>query len=112
MKRNVSLYPFLGVIDAVIWTDVLQVVVLVGGALMSLVIILLSVEGGTSRIVEMGLADGKFNWFNMGWDFTAPVLCVIVIGGIFQNIVSFSADQAIIQRYLTTREEKTAAGAI
>ena len=107
-----TLYTFLGGIEAVIWTDVLQVVVLVGGALMSLVIILLSVEGGTSRIVEMGLADGKFNWFNMGWDFTAPVLCVIFIGGIFQNIVSFSADQSIIQRYLTTRDEKTAAGAI
>ena len=107
-----TLYTALGGIEAVVWTDVLQVFVLVGGALMSMVIIFCSVDGGLGAIVEIGQADGKFNLANWGWDYAAPVFWVIVTGGLFQSMVSYSADQAVIQRYLTTRDEKSAARAI
>jgi len=107
-----TLYTVLGGIEAVIWTDVLQVVVLIGGAFLSLVLILLNVDGGLAGVVKMGAADGKFTLARLGWDYTAPVLWIIFIGGLFQNMVSYSADQAVIQRYLTTRDEKTAARAI
>ncbi len=107
-----TLYTALGGSEAVIWTDVLQVFVLVGGALVSMVIILMNVDGGLSAVVEIGRADGKFNLANWGWDYTLPVLWVIVVGSLFQNLVSYTADQAVIQRYLTTPDEKSAARAI
>jgi len=112
MGALATLYTVLGGIEAVIWTDVLQVVVLIGGAFLSLVLILLNVDGGLAGVVRMGAADGKFTLARLGWDYTAPVLWIIFVGGLFQNMVSYSADQAVIQRYLTTRDEKTAARAI
>ena len=107
-----TLYTVLGGIEAVIWTDVLQVIVLCGGALLSLIIIILNVDGGIGGIVKVGLADNKFTFANFGWDYTAPVLWIIFVGGMFQNMVSYSADQAVIQRYLTTKDEKAASKAI
>ena len=107
-----TLYTFLGGIEAVIWTDLLQVIVLLGGALISLAIIALSVDGGVPRIVQMAQADHKLDLLNLGWDYTAPVLWVIVVGGVFQNLVTYSADQAVIQRYLTTKDEKATARAL
>ena len=107
-----TIYTALGGIEAVIWTDVIQVFVLVGGALISLVIVVSKVDGGTGTIVDMAVADGKLNWCTWSWDYAAPVFWVIVLGSLFQNMVSFTADQAVVQRYLTTRDEKTAANAI
>ena len=54
-----TLYTVLGGIEAVIWTDFLQVIVLIGGAFISLVIIAANVEGGFSGIVSVGMADSK-----------------------------------------------------
>jgi len=107
-----TLYTVLGGIEAVIWTDVLQVFVLVGGALVSLVIILADIDGGLGTIIACAAAEGKFRLVNPGWNYAAPVLWIIFIGGLFQNIASYSSDQAIVQRYLTTKDEKSATRAI
>jgi SSS family transporter len=107
-----TVYTTLGGIEVVIWTDVLQVVVLIGGALVSLIIITFRVDGGVSGVVELAQDDEKFRWMQWGWDYTLPVLWVIIVGGIFQNLVTYSSDQAIIQRYLTTKNEKATAYAL
>ena len=52
-------YTMAGGITAVIWTDVLQVFVLLGGALLALVIIALSVDGGPGGIVAAAQAAGS-----------------------------------------------------
>ena len=107
-----TVYTVMGGIEVVIWTDVLQVLVLMGGAMVSLIIITFHVDGGLFRIVELAQDDNKFRWIQWGWDYTGPVLWVIVVGGIFQNLVTYSADQAVIQRYLTTKNEKATAHAL
>src|SRR3546814_4767822 len=53
-------YTFLGGIEADIWNDVFQVVLLLGGALLSLILISTHVDGGVSTIVSMGMEAGKF----------------------------------------------------
>jgi len=106
-----TLYTVLGGIEAVIWTDVVQVCVLLGAGLLSLGIIVTRC-GGFGEVFEIGRAANKFRMVNLGWDWTLPVLWVLVVGNLFSNMMSYSADQAVIQRYLTTRNEKTAAGAI
>ena len=107
-----TIYTVLGGIEAVIWTDFLQVIVLIGGALISLVIIAAHVEGGFSGIVSVGMADSKFHAVNWTWDMTTTAIWVMVIGNIFVNLVPYTSDQAVVQRYLTTKDEKQAAKAI
>lgn len=107
-----TLYTVLGGIEAVIWTDVLQVFVLLGGALLSLFIVLASIEGGGAALVEQGMAAGKFHVFNWSWDFTTTAVWVVLIGNFFNNLVPYTSDQAVVQRYLTTKDEKSAARAI
>jgi Na+(H+)/acetate symporter ActP len=52
-----TFYTAMGGIEAVVWTDVLQVAVLVGGALAALVIVFVEVPGGPARVVDVGLVD-------------------------------------------------------
>jgi Na+/proline symporter len=91
---------------------VIQVVVLIGGALVSVVLISQGVDGGMSGLVAAGREAGKFHAVNMSWDITTLSLWVIVVGALFQNLVSYTSDQTVVQRYLTTRDEQAAAKAI
>ena len=106
-----TFYTVVGGIEAVIWTDVLQVIVLLGGALLSLLLIV-SQSGGISEVVAVGLADDKFRLFNWSWDFTTTAVWVVLIGNLFANLDPYTSDQTVVQRYLTTRDEKQAARSI
>ncbi|MHC4328373.1 MAG: sodium:solute symporter family protein [Planctomycetota bacterium] len=107
-----TIYTVMGGIEAVIWTDVIQVFVLMGGALLCVVVIALKVEGGLAGIVDLGRQADKFKAVNLTWDYTAAAVWVVVLGNLFSNLVPYSADQTVIQRYLTTPTEKQAARAI
>jgi len=107
-----TVYTVLGGIEAVIWTDVLQVVVLMGGALLSVLIIAANVDGGFAAIISTGMAEAKFHTFNWTWDITMMAVWVVVVGNLFSNLLPYTADQTVIQRYLTTKDEKQAAKAI
>ena len=101
------LYTVLGGIEAVIWTDVLQVIVLLGGALLSLVLLYFSLDGQEIS-TYIGQYD-KMKVFNLELSFSNPTLWVVLIGGLATNIVQYGSDQTVIQRYLTTKDEKSAA---
>ncbi len=104
-----TFYTTLGGIEAVIWSDVVQVVVLMGGALLSLFIIAFSVEGGWSGLISTAAAHDKFHMVNWTGDYTSTALWVIVVGWTLSNLIPYTADQAVVQRYLTTKDEKEAA---
>ncbi len=112
MGALTTLYTVLGGIEAVIWTDVLQVVVLVGGALACLVAVVFGVGGGLDHVLHLAQANNKLSWGEWSWDYTFPVVWVVLVGAIFQSLSSYSADQTVIQRYLTTSTQKQAARAI
>jgi SSS family transporter len=107
-------YCTLGGIEAVIWTDTIQAVVLLGGAMLALALLIAGIDGGASGFVSSALAAHKFNLANFHWDPTSAqiALWVIVVGAIGQNISSYTADQAVVQRYMTTASEKQAARSI
>jgi Na+/proline symporter len=105
----------MGGIEAVIWTDTIQTFVLLGGALLSVIIIMSGIEGGVSAFFATAMEQGKFHMID--WDFSSTsymttAIWVIVFGAIFQNLASYSSDQAVIQRYMTTDTQKKAAQAI
>ena len=108
-----TVYTAFGGINAVIWTDVVQVFVLVGGALIALGIVALNLDGGLSTLISIGEEAGKFELPPIEWSWATDSFMVLILGGIFSNaLVPYTADQAVVQRYLTTRSEREAQKAV
>ncbi|MBN2357105.1 sodium/solute symporter [candidate division KSB1 bacterium] len=101
-------YTVLGGIEAVIWTDVLQVIVLFLGAIFCLIFIPFHIQGGWNGMLELADAAGKFKNLDFRFDLVAATFWVTFIGGMGEKIISYGTDQTTIQRYLTTRDEKAA----
>ena len=102
------IYTMMGGIEAVIWTDVMQVIVLLGGAILSLVLIIIAVDGGFVTIMETAVENHKFNLVDVTWSLKQPTVWVMLLGGIFANITTYGTDQTMVQRYLTTKSVKNA----
>ena len=102
------LYTLMGGIEAVIWTDALQVIVLIGGALLSLFFIITNVDGGFFEILNLGLKFDKINVFNMALDLNKPTFWVVIFGGYFSSLATYACDQTMVQRYLTTADKNGA----
>lgn len=100
-----TVYTVLGGIKAVIWTDVLQVIILMGGALLCLFIAVANIEGGFGTVILQGLKDGKFTLFHTGWKPDKLVLWVAIVGFFFLNIIPYTSDQTVVQKYLTVKDE-------
>jgi solute:Na+ symporter, SSS family len=103
-----TVYTAMGGISAVIWTDVLQVFVLIGGAIACL-IMAINGAGGVDAAWTTAIDANKLMIFEWSSDPTEMVAWVLIIGFFFTNLVPYTTDQTIIQRYLTTRDEKQAA---
>jgi SSS family solute:Na+ symporter len=104
-----TFYTVLGGIEAVIWSDVIQVIVFFAGIILAIIVVTFHVDGGVMGVIEIGMADDKYRMLYLDWDITAPVLWVVVVGNSFNSLVQYTADQGMIQRYLTTKDEKSAA---
>jgi SSS family transporter len=108
-----TLYTALGGMEAVIWTDVLQSVILLAGALAALAITIGSLDGGWREFASVGMAHHKFTLFHLHWDWTGDAVAVVILGALFTNsLIPYTTDQCVIQRYLTTPSQKQAAKAI
>ena len=107
-----TLYTVLGGMHAVIWIDVIQALILFGAIFLCIGYVIVSIDGGVSEIFTVALADDKFSLGRMDWDMTAAVFWVIVIGNIFNRVGSMATDQSVVQRYLTTKNEKETAKAL
>ena len=106
------LYTALGGIEAVIWSDVLQAAVLFGGATWAIVLMLSGTDGGFSGLFEQASAAGKLRTVDVSFDLTRASLLVIVLGGIFSNIIPYASDQSVVQRYLAVKDEREAKRAV
>lgn len=96
-------YTYLGGMQAVIWTDLLQFVVYVLGAIVAAGFILNQV-GGTEVFLAEGIRADKFTVFNFALDLRQPYTFVTgLIGGAFFSMASHGADHLMVQRYLCAR---------
>jgi len=107
-----TLYTVLGGIEAVIWTDVIQSFVLLGGGLICLVVITFGVDGGISGLWEIAVTHDKFHTLNFEGGLNSTVFWVVIVGGFFTQLVPYVSDQALVQRFLTTPTERLAARAV
>ncbi|SDM19108.1 solute:Na+ symporter, SSS family [Catalinimonas alkaloidigena] len=98
----------MGGIEAVIWLDVIQGFMLIGGGLICLGIILFSVEGGPAAVWEIASESGKTGFGPYDWDFKQLTFWVMALNGVFYAIQKYGTDQTVVQRYLTARSDKSA----
>ncbi|MFZ3186846.1 MAG: sodium:solute symporter [Candidatus Sulfotelmatobacter sp.] len=106
-------YTFEGGLAAVIWTDVVQTVIYVGGTLVGLWTILHLVPGGWSAIHAAAASAGKLQVFDFTPSLWLPyTFWAGVIGGTFFITASHGTDQLIVQRLLAARSRKQSVTAL
>jgi len=106
------MYTLLGGFAAVIWTDVVQSVVLLLGALLCLFILLFNMPGGWENFTTVAIREHKFSPGSMEFDLVIQGFWVVFIFGIVENLKNFSVDQNYIQRFLSASSEKEARKAL
>lgn len=105
------LYTFEGGMEAVIWTDVVQMILYIGGALVSLFVILQHIPGGLDHITSVASSAGKLRVFDFRFEptaefFTRPYsFWAGVIGGCFLTTASHGTEQLMVQRLLSARSQ-------
>lgn len=104
----VIIYTILGGIEAVIWTDAIQTVVLCLGALVSVVFLLVDAPAGVGRIFEIAAENNKFSLGSFGTSLSEPTFWVVLVYGLTINLQNFGIDQAFVQRYITARSTEDA----
>jgi solute:Na+ symporter, SSS family len=103
-----TLYTALGGIEAVIWIEVAQAILLFGGALLCCILAIYGLDGGLSQFWEIATQNQKFSLGTTDWDWVNTGIWVILLGNIFNRLGNLTSDQAIVQRYMTTPNLKAA----
>jgi SSS family transporter len=106
-------YTFLGGMAAVIWTDVVQLVIYIVGAVTAAIILLERIPGGWSAVSQTAAANGKFTLFDFTWNIGRDyTFWSGVIGGAFLTTATHGTDQLMVQRYLCARSPREARTAL
>jgi SSS family transporter len=100
------IYTFEGGMAAVIWTDVVQMAIYVGGTIVGFFTILHLVPGGWPAIHATAAGAGRLHIF----DFSTSLLTTYtfwsgVVGGTFLTMASHGTDQLMVQRLLAAKNE-------
>lgn len=97
------IYTWMGGIEGVIWTDVIQGLLLSGSAVLIFIVICFKVQGGFGEIFTVTQhADKFFPASQFRWSWTESTVPVLMIGFLFANIQQFTASQDVVQRYIVT----------
>jgi SSS family transporter len=108
-------YTFVGGLKAVVTMDVVQMFIYLGGAVISMFIMLHALPNGWSDVTSFACAGGqnKFAIFNFTlgssfWDFLSSPYTIVggVLGGTFLTMASHGTDQLLVQRLLGCKSKK------
>ena len=102
------IYTVMGGIQAVVWTDAIQAIVLMGGAILCLVLALSRVDGGVATVYEVVNADAKLfqnlRWDNFDLADGTTTAVVLFVAFAFNTLVPYTSGQDVVQRYVTTKD--------
>jgi solute:Na+ symporter, SSS family len=104
----IMIYSVLGGIQAVVWTDAIQGIILIAGALACAAYILFSMPEGPGQVFGIASEHGKFSLGSFSLDLSQPTFWVVLVYGLFINLQNFGIDQNYVQRYIASRSEKEA----
>ncbi|MBQ9399405.1 MAG: sodium:solute symporter [Bacteroidales bacterium] len=101
-------YAVLGGISAVVWTDAIQGIILIVGALVCAAILTFSMPEGPGQLFSIAVADHKFSLGSLSATLREPTVWVVLIYGIFMNLQNYGIDQNYVQRYMTAKSTSEA----
>jgi SSS family transporter len=102
-----AFYTTMGGIKGVIWTDAIQVVTVLVGFTTVAISVLLNIPGGLAEVLQTGLAFGKFEFVDFSFNLNkVDNSWAILIGGTILGVQAMSTDQAVLQKYFTTKSSK------
>src|SRR5581483_1330413 len=111
-------YTFEGGLTAVIWTDVVQMFLYVGGAILSFFVILSLIPGGWPHVMALAVPAHKFKMFDFAFALTPAFFSKSysfwagLIGGCFLTTASHGTEQLMVQRLLAARTERESRAAL
>ena len=106
-------FTFYGGIEAVIWVEVVQLVIYIGGAVAAAVVLINNIDGGISGAIDIGRQYNKFSLFDFNLDFAKTyTFWGGVLGGCFLTMSTHGTDQFLVQRYLCTDKPRAAITAL
>ena len=85
-----------------------QAILLICGAIVTVVFILLKMPGGVDQVYQVALEHGKFSLGSFSFELSSSTFWVVLIYGIFINLQNFGIDQNYIQRYMASRSDRAA----
>ncbi len=105
---TIILLTLLGGIEAIVWMDVVQGGLLIGGGIICVCLLLFLPEGGPSEVFRIASENNKIDFGPYDWDLTQLTFLVMVLNGIFYALQKYGTDQTIVQRYLTAKNDHEA----
>ncbi len=104
----ITIYPLFGGTEGVIWTGVVQAIVLVVGAVVCVGLLLVGVQGGPMELVAVATSHDKFSLGSTSWSVAQSTLWVVLLNGMVTNLQNFGIDQSYVQRYITAKTDRDA----
>jgi SSS family transporter len=102
-----AFYTSLGGIKSVIWTDAIQVGMVCLGFTVVAISALTNVTGGMASVWSIGQAHGKFELFDFSFNLDkVDNFWAVMIGSTVLAVQAMSTDQAILQKYFTTKSKR------
>jgi SSS family solute:Na+ symporter len=104
----VTIYSMLGGIQAVVWTDAIQGIILIVGALICTGVLFFGMPEGPMQVFEIGMENNKFSLGDFGASLSDSTFWIVLIYGLFINLQNFGIDQNYVQRYMAAGSDKDA----
>ena len=101
-------YTLLGGLEAVVWTEVLQGIVMWCGIAVCLIFLFVLTPGGPAAAFRLAAEHHKFSLGTTDFDFAKKGVWVMLLYGFFWNFQKYTGDQTIVQRYLMARSDRDA----
>ena len=101
-------YTLMGGMEAVIWTDVMQSIIMIGGLLFSAYILTTEVFSKPDFLIQKAFDMNKFSLGDGSFSLSSRTIWVMIIYGVTENIRNLMADQNYTQKYSAVATEKEA----
>ena len=102
------IYTLMGGMEAVIWTDVMQSVIMIGGLLFSAYLLTKFVFAQPDFLIQKAIDLDKFSLGDTSFSLSSRTIWVMIIYGVSENIRNLIADQNYTQKYTSTATEQEA----
>ena len=102
------IYTLIGGMEAVIWTDVMQSIIMIGGILFVGYVLTVDVFAQPENLIQKAIDQRKFSLGDPYFSLSDRTIWVMIIYGVTENVRNLMADQNYTQKYSSVATEKEA----